>query len=161
VPTVRFEDADTFDPVSAAAWLAAVSRAPEAAPVTASLGADALLEADVPVTPSGPSLDPEVLAMLGAAAHRASLEALESLSDPDRVYDRPVERYGRLRRRLSSGPRESTDLRQRERPSPPAQDEWGMFDPAQAGPDALFDDQWTEDLADEAPRQKSSPLYNR
>ena len=108
---------------------------------------------DLVLPPAAPFLDPDVLAMFGAAAHRAGLDALESLSRP-----RPVEGDRAIPMSPIPGPerppraaRESKAERRSRRKAPrPAQDEWGMYDPNQCGPAALFDeDSWNEIDTDE------------
>lgn len=108
---------------------------------------------DFVLPPAAPFLDPDVLAIFGAAVHRAGLDALESLSRPKPVErDRAIpipptpgsERPPRVARESKA---ERRPLRE---PSRPAQDEWGMYDPNQCGPAALFDeDAWNEVDADE------------
>jgi hypothetical protein len=158
----------TWDPLSAAAWQAAVVSAPdtpataERAPVVAvappepEAGPEAAA-APVP-DPDAPTLDPEVLAILGLAAHQAGLDALESLDaepEPDPASRASAsDGSGRKRPRMDRGRQKTSARRDKRaaRPAPrksprPAQDEWGMFDPAQCGPDALFDsDEWRVDV---------------
>jgi hypothetical protein len=97
-------------------------------------------------------LGEEFLALIGNAAHQASLDAFDAL-------DEGATREPAPERRERPGPRPSTrgnrpaPSRQKRRKKPrPAQDEWGMFDPSQAGADALFDeDAWDEEPDDRRP----------
>jgi hypothetical protein len=101
---------------------------------------------------TGPMLGEEFLALIGNAAHQASLDAFDAL-------DEGATREPAPERRERPGPRPSTrgnrpaPSRQKRRKKPrPAQDEWGMFDPSQAGADALFDeDDWEEEPDDRRP----------
>ena len=98
-----------------------------------------------------PTLDLEALEFIGAAAHKASLSALETLARPaaqaalpdepaDEVEIAPAIR--RTRERIVKPERK----RRQKAAAKPAQDEWGMYDPAQAGPAALIDDEdWEEE----------------
>lgn len=98
-----------------------------------------------------PTLDLEALEFIGAAAHKASLHALETLARPaaqaapsdepaDEVEIAPAIR--RTRERIVKPERR----RRQKAAAKPAQDEWGMYDPAQAGPAALIDDEdWEEE----------------
>jgi hypothetical protein len=119
-----------------------------------------------PPEPDVPLLDPEVLAILGLAAHRAGLDALESLEElpparpaaddgPIRKKPRPERErttQTRLQRREAKASRKKLPKQER-----PAQDEWGVFDPAQCGPAALFDDEeWDEDNDDRPSRSRAS-----
>ena len=103
-------------------------------------------------TPRGIQLDPDALASIGMAAHRAGLEALESLADPrskskESAILGQAKSDGRAAR--ATRPSKAEPKAQRKQPRP-AQDEWGMFDPTQCGPDALFDeDEWTDEDEDE------------
>jgi hypothetical protein len=112
-----------------------------------------------------PMLDAEVLAMLGMAVHRAGLEALETLDAPDPEppraagTDRPGRRRSRQDRQSRSQRRDTRNGRKaRPKEDRPAQDEWGIFDPAQCGPEALFDDEeWTDD--DDRPSRSRATTY--
>ena len=98
-----------------------------------------------------PTLDLEALEFIGAAAHKASLHALETLARPvaqlapldepaDEVEIAPAIR--RTRERIVKPERK----RRQKAADKPVQDEWGMYDPAQAGPAALIDDDdWEEE----------------
>lgn len=176
---VRASDSDAQAPVQAPPAVPAVSQPPasvvpmaaaEPAPIqpvvpdpvaavpdptTTSIAAVARPEVVVELVlpPAAPFLDPEVLAMFGVAAHRAGLDALESLARP-----RTVERDQAVPALPIPGPerpprvaRESKAERRSRRKAPrPAQDEWGMYDPNQCGPAALFDeDAWNEVEAEE------------
>jgi hypothetical protein len=188
-------DAGVFDPVSAAAWQAALSTAPEPAPQAApepEMAAVSVAEVTAPVEevavvaaapepepvpvaaadPDAPLLDPEVLALLGMAAHRAGLEAMETLDTLDPLDDeRPVrsspsdaERRKKRQERgnLTRAQRRAKEERQarRARPQPrPAEDEWGIYDPAQAGAAALFDDEEWEEEADRRPSRSRAVTY--
>jgi hypothetical protein len=98
-----------------------------------------------------PTLDLEALEFIGAAAHKASLFALETLARPAAQAappDEPVDEVEiapairRTRERIVKPERK----RRQKAAAKPAQDEWGMYDPAQAGPAALIDDDdWEEE----------------
>jgi hypothetical protein len=167
---------EVHDPVRAAAWRAVmaghVSDVPSRAVVTVTAPVPVVPEPDEPDTPpavdewggqtepvldewggqTGPMLGEEFLALIGNAAHQASLDAFDAL-------DEGATREPAPERRERPGPRPSTrgnrpaPSRQKRRKKPrPAQDEWGMFDPAQAGADALFDeDDWEEEPDDRRP----------
>ena len=165
-PVVATESA-TWDPVSAAAWQSAVSPAPAVPPAPEPVQAatpqpEPEPEAEPVVAampePDGPLLDPEVLAILGLAAHRAGLDALETLDAPPPPA-RAAASDGTSRKK-SRQDRSSQTRQQRREAKPsrapkqkeerPAQDEWGMFDPAQCGSAALFDDEeWAIDDDDD------------
>jgi hypothetical protein len=98
-----------------------------------------------------PTLDLEALEFIGAAAHKASLHALETLARPAAQaapLDEPADEVEiapaiqRPRERIVKPERK----RRQKAAAKPAQDEWGMYDPAQAGPAALIDDEdWEEE----------------
>ena len=109
-----------------------------------------------------PTLDLESLEFIGAAAHRAGLHALESLAEPamQAAPDEPAEVeiapavVRRTRDRVVKPER-----KRRQKTARPAQDEWGMFDPTQAGAAALFEDEdWEDDP--EPPPQTARPRAN-
>jgi hypothetical protein len=159
---VRASNSDAHEPVPTRRVAPVVEEAPAPVVPMAAVEAEAPMEitvvarpevvVDLVLPPAAPFLDPEVLAMFGAAAHRAGLDALESLSRP-----KPVERDHAIPILPILGPerprvaRESKpERRSRRKPPRPAQDEWGMYDPNQCGPAALFDeDTWNEVDADE------------
>lgn len=132
------------------------AEAAEPAPPRISPTARPEILVDLVLSPAAPFLDPDVLAMFGAAAHRAGLDALESLSRTTRT-----ERDTAIPARPVPGPprvtRESkAERRSRRRGQHPAQDEWGMYDPNQCGPAALFDeDTWNEvDTEEKVPARR-------
>jgi hypothetical protein len=104
-------------------------------------------------------LDLESLELIGAAAHRAGLDAFGSAGEPA-VVAAPVEEVEQkeeprsVRRMRERPPR--TGRKPKKKAPRPAQDEWGMYDPAQCGPAALFgdedDDDWEEDPEPRPPR---------
>src|SRR4030095_12853342 len=104
-----------------------------------------------------PTLDLEALEFIGAAAHKASLHAFETLANPavqGAPPDEPADEMGAAPATSRPGERSvKPERKRRQKAAPrPAQDEWGMYDPAQAGPAALIDDEeW--DGAPEAPPQ--------
>ena len=159
----RASNADAHDPAPPRRAAPAVVESPSPVAPTAAVEAEAPMEitivarpevvVELVLPPTAPFLDPDVLAMFGAAVHRAGLDALESLSRP-----KPVERDRAIPMAPIPGPerppriaRESkAERRSRRTPPRPAQDEWGMYDPNQCGPAALFDeDSWNEVGADE------------
>ena len=107
----------------------------------------------------------EVLAILGLAAHRAGLDALETLDAPPPTARAASDGTSRKKSRQD---RSSQTRQQRREAKPvrapkrkeerPAQDEWGMFDPAQCGSAALFDDEeWAIDDDDDSDGRPSRP----
>lgn len=133
---------------------------PEPAMISIPATARPEIVVDLVLPPAAPFLDPEVLAMFGAAAHRAGLDALESLSRTTRTAgDKAVPALpvpGPAPERSPRVLRESKAERRSRRKGPkPVQDEWGMYDPNQCGPAALFDeDAWNEVEADEKPARR-------
>jgi hypothetical protein len=176
---VAVAETAAWDPISAAAWQSAVAPAPPpAAPAASAPAEPAQAAAPDPDPDPGPEppvdeapaadvpmLDAEVLAMLGMAVHRAGLEALETLDAPDPEPPRaagnarPGRRRARQDRQSRSQRRDTRNGRKaRPKEDRPAQDEWGIFDPAQCGPEALFDDEeWTDD--DDRPSRSRATTY--
>ena len=115
--------------------------------------------------PDVPLLDPEVLAILGMAAHRAGLDAMETLDalpPPPRAAatEGPSRKKSRQDRSSQARPPRrdaKAGRKERRKEERPAQDEWGMFDPSQCGPAALFDDEeWADDDDDRPARPRAS-----
>ncbi|HEU0041358.1 MAG TPA: hypothetical protein VFQ15_03300, partial [Jiangellaceae bacterium] len=174
---VAVAETAAWDPISAAAWQSAIAPAPPpvatAVPAPAEPAQAAAPDPEPEPEPSvdegpatdAPTLDAEVLAMLGMAVHRAGLEALETLDapkpEPTRAAgnDGPGRRRSRQDRQNRSQRRDTKNGRKaRPQEARPAQDEWGIFDPAQCGPDALFDDEeWTDD--DDRPSRSRATTY--
>ena len=97
-------------------------------------------------------LGDEFLALIGNAARQASLDAFDALDEAAG----PAPAQALETRQRPSGPRvgrHAPSHRQPRRKKPrPAQDEWGIFDPSQCGPDALFDEEaWDEEPDDRRP----------
>jgi hypothetical protein len=167
---VLVTEAAGWDPVSAAAWQAAVSPAAAVPPASEPVQAVAPLPEPNSVVepepePDVPLLDPEVLAILGMAAHRAGLDAMETLDAPPppraAASDSPFRKKARQERSGQNRHqrRDPKPVRkQRKKEERPAQDEWGMFDPAQCGPEALFtDEEWADD--DDRPSRPRATTY--
>ncbi len=155
VADVRAEEAEPAPVHAVAREPVVVQAAPEPPPMLPAVTARPEVLVDLVLPPAAPFLDPDVLAMFGAAAHRAGLDALESLSkatptDGDKPAVPAMPIPGPERPRLA---RESKAERRSRRKAPRAvQDEWGMYDPTQCGPAALFDeDTWTEDVEERTP----------
>jgi len=166
-PVVVSGVVEVYDPVRAAAWRSAMaghvvdmpSRGGATAPTPAEPESNTPPSQDEWEGPSDPVLDEwggqtgpvlgeEFLALIGNAAHQASLDAFDAL-DPTATSKPAPEPRERPRPRPSTRSNRPAPPRKGSRKKPrPAQDEWGMFDPSQCGPDALFDD---EDAWDEEP----------
>jgi hypothetical protein len=135
----------------------------------------------VVVTPPEPPplvLDPAMLESIGAFAHQAGLEALGALTAPVRSTMGSLDYAALEDEAVSSPPAESSRSSSVapsvvSRPSGAerrdgkakkaavaasgAQNEWGLFDPAQAGAAALFDEEdWEEEAAPKAPRHRTA-----
>jgi hypothetical protein len=101
-------------------------------------------------------LDLESLELIGAAAHQAGLDAFGSAGEPAVVAD-PAEEAeqkeeSRAVRRVRERPPRTARKPKKTAPRP-AQDEWGMYDPAQCGPAALFGDE-DDDASEEDPEPR-------
>ena len=149
---------EVHDPVRAAAWRSAMAGHVADVPSHAAVAVPAPLAMDPePDTPpavdewggrTGPVLGEEFLALIGNAARKASLDVFDAL-DQASTPERATEERERPRVRSSArGNRPAPSRKERRKKPQPAQDEWGMFDPAQCGPDALFDEEAWEDEPD-------------
>jgi len=171
-PVLVSGGSEVFDPVRAAAWRSVMaghvsdahSRDAETNPVPVTA------EPNTPPAPdewgeetepsldewggrTGPVLGEEFLALIGNAAHQASLDAFDALDQTSTSGSAPEPRERPRPRSSARSNRPAPSRKERRRKPRPAQDEWGMFDPSQCGPDALFDDEdaWDEEPDDRRP----------
>jgi hypothetical protein len=99
-------------------------------------------EANEPL--AAPALDDEALSLIGAAARQVSLDALVI-----REFERggQVKQVKKIKKKVHAGATQVAPAPERPAAKPasrPAQDEWGMFDPEQAGFAALEDEEGAE-----------------
>jgi hypothetical protein len=160
---------EVHDPVRAAAWRMAMAGhvADVPGPTALVMPATVAVDPEPDTSPAvdewggqmGPVLGEEFLALIGNAARQASLDAFDAL-DQTSTSEPPSDQRERPRvRSAARGNRPAPSRKERRKKPRPAQDEWGMFDPAQAGADALFDEDAWDDEPDgrrPSPRGRSA-----